>query len=65
MCYGLLAGNIIDIDHIFPRIMGKVPWFESACENGLFTQCSFDHYMFHNMATASTLFCFMPCRLFL
>ena len=33
MLFGLLLGNLIDIDHIYYRIIGKVPWFGSACPN--------------------------------
>lgn len=48
MLYGLLAGNIIDIDHIYLRVIGEVPWFESACTHGIGTQCSYGYYPLHN-----------------
>ena len=48
MLWGLLIGNIIDLDHIYMRIIGKVGWFESACENGIGTQCSFIVYHLHS-----------------
>ena len=31
MLFGLLVANLIDLDHIYCRIIGKVGWFESAC----------------------------------
>ncbi|MFA5857274.1 MAG: hypothetical protein WC867_07965 [Candidatus Pacearchaeota archaeon] len=51
MLFGLLLGNIIDLDHIYYRIIGKAPWFGSACEEfGM--QCSFNFYPLHNSTMA-------------
>ncbi len=55
MLYGLLAGNLIDLDHIYLKIIGKVGWFESACSNGLGSQCSFGIYPLHNLTSAVIL----------
>jgi len=47
MLWGLLLGNLIDLDHIYLRMIGKVPWFSSACsEFGM--QCSFGVYPLHS-----------------
>jgi hypothetical protein len=44
---GLLLGNLVDLDHVFYRIIGKVGWFQSACPHfGM--QCSFGFYPLHN-----------------
>jgi hypothetical protein len=48
MLYGLLLGNLIDLDHIYYRVIGRVPWFESACSN-LGQQCSIGFYPLHNI----------------
>lgn len=48
MLWGLLLGNLIDLDHIYYRIIGKVPWFESACSH-LGAQCSIGFYPLHNI----------------
>jgi membrane-bound metal-dependent hydrolase YbcI (DUF457 family) len=48
MLYGLLLGNLIDLDHIYYRIIGKVPWLESACPEKLGC-CSFNFYPLHSM----------------
>jgi hypothetical protein len=48
MLWGLLLGNLIDLDHIYFRIIGKVPWFKSACSN-LGEQCSFGFYPLHSI----------------
>jgi hypothetical protein len=45
--YGLLIGNLIDLDHIWYRIIGKVGWFDSACDH-FGQQCSFNFYPLHN-----------------
>lgn len=51
MLWGLLLGNLIDLDHIYYRIIGKVGWFESACPtSGM--QCSFNFYPLHNLTFA-------------
>ncbi len=48
MLGGLLIANLIDLDHLYPRIIGEVGWFESACpEIGM--QCSFNFYPLHNI----------------
>jgi membrane-bound metal-dependent hydrolase YbcI (DUF457 family) len=62
--YGLLLGNLIDIDHILLRIIGKVPWFESACPSGLFTQCSFNVYPYHSTHSI-ILICLLFITIFL
>lgn len=55
MLYGLLWGNLIDLDHVYYRIIGKVPWFESACSH-LGAQCSWNFYPLHNsIVLTSTL----------
>lgn len=46
--WGLLFANLIDIGHVYYRIIGKVGWFESACPN-LGMQCSWNFYPFHNI----------------
>lgn len=56
MLWGLLLGNLIDLDHIYLRIIGKVEWFESACVEGLGSQCSFGIYPLHNIYTAGIFF---------
>ena len=51
MLWGLLLANLIDLDHIYYRIIGKVGWFESACERfGL--NCSIGFYPLHTWAIA-------------
>ena len=51
MLYGLLLGNLVDLDHVYYRIIGKVGWFESACPQ-LGMQCSFGFYPLHNLVFA-------------
>jgi hypothetical protein len=51
MLWGLLLGNLIDLDHVYSRIIGKVGWFESACPQ-LGMQCSFGFYPLHNLTFA-------------
>lgn len=48
MLWGLLLGNAIDLDHIYLRMIGQVGWFESACPEGLGSQCSFGIYPLHS-----------------
>lgn len=55
MLWGLLIGNIIDLDHVYSRLIGEVPWFESACPGGLGTQCSFGLYPLHSLNVAVAL----------
>jgi hypothetical protein len=51
MLWGLLLGNWIDLDHIYLRLIGRVPWFSSACES--FGQnCSIGVYPLHNWTLA-------------
>ena len=51
MVWGLLLGNLIDLDHVYYRLIGKVGWFESACEH--FGQgCSLGFYPLHNLYLA-------------
>jgi hypothetical protein len=47
MLWGLLLANLIDLDHIYERIIGDVGWFESTCSK-LGEQCSWNFYAFHN-----------------
>lgn len=50
MLFGLLLGNIIDLDHIYLRIMGIVPWFGSICAGRHFWNCgSFGVYPLHSV----------------
>lgn len=51
MLWGLLLGNLIDLDHIYYRIIGKVGWFESACKK-FGQQCSLGFYPLHNLILA-------------
>ena len=44
--FGLLAGNLVDLDHVYYRLIGKVGWFESACSGG--SQCSIGTYPSHD-----------------
>ncbi len=47
MLYGLLLGNLIDLDHVYYRITGKIDWLSSACPS--FGQnCSIGFYPLHN-----------------
>lgn len=48
MLIGLLLGNLIDLDHVYYRLIGKVGWFESACPQ-LGMQCSWNYYPLHNL----------------
>jgi hypothetical protein len=48
MVWGLLLGNLVDLDHIYYRLIGKVEWFESACPE-LGMQCSWNIYPLHNV----------------
>ena len=48
--FGLLLGNLIDLDHIFLRILRIVPWFENICSVGGFWRCnSFFGYPLHSV----------------
>ncbi|MBT3395271.1 hypothetical protein HOA59_00630 [archaeon] len=47
--YGLLAGNLIDLDKIYYRIIGKVDWFGSICPEGIGTCTSINNYPLHNI----------------
>ena len=51
---GLILGNLVDLDHIYSRITGQVPWFSSACQQ-LGNQCSFGIYPLHNPTFAMLL----------
>jgi hypothetical protein len=63
MLWGLLIGNIIDLDHIYYRIIGKAPWFGSACERfGM--QCSFNFYPLHNLTMAIVFLMFISLLIF-
>jgi len=50
MLWGLLLANLIDLDHIYARLVGNVSWFGSACPKGFGTQCSFGLYFSHSWA---------------
>ena len=41
--------------YVYLRLIGEVPWFESACPGGLGTQCSFGIYTLHNLSVAIAL----------
>jgi hypothetical protein len=59
MLFGLLLGNLIDLDHIYYRLIGKVGWFKSACpEIGM--QCSFGFYPLHNWIVLVISLIFFP-----
>ena len=46
--WGLILANLIDLDHIYYRLIGKIAWFDSACVEGFGTQCSFAAYPLHS-----------------
>jgi hypothetical protein len=47
--FGLLLANLIDLDHIFLRILGDVPWFGTSCgESGLVCS-SINFYPLHSL----------------
>ncbi len=48
---GLLLGNIVDLDHVYYRLIGKVGWLESACPR-FGQECSIGFYPLHNLAFA-------------
>jgi len=48
MVWGLLLGNLVDLDHVYYRLIGKVEWFGSACSK-LGEQCSWGVYPLHNI----------------
>lgn len=45
---GLLLGNIVDLDHVYYRMIGKVPWLGTICGEGLGKCHSFNMYPLHN-----------------
>ena len=47
MLWGLLFGNLVDLDHIYYRIIGKIGWFESACGK-IGKGCSYGFYPLHS-----------------
>lgn len=48
--FGLLIGNLIDLDHIFLRITGIVPWFQNICSVDGFWKCNgFLGYPLHSV----------------
>jgi membrane-bound metal-dependent hydrolase YbcI (DUF457 family) len=51
MLLGLLLGNLVDLDHVYYRLIGKVGWFESACTT-LGDGCRFGFYPLHNFTFA-------------
>jgi len=48
MLFGLLIANLIDLDHIYLRLVGKISFFESACNN-VGSNCSFGMYPLHSI----------------
>jgi hypothetical protein len=54
MLYGLLLGNLIDLDHIYYRIIGKVGWFESICP-GKSGECSYNLYPLHTLVNFNAI----------
>jgi len=48
MFWGLMLANLIDLDHIYMRLIGKVGWFASACSE-FGKNCSFEFYPLHNL----------------
>ena len=49
MLFGLLLGNIVDLDHVLLRLSGSVPWLSSICGDKFFWKCSgFFGYPFHS-----------------
>lgn len=48
MIAGLLMGNLVDLDHLYYRLIGKVEWFSSACGT-IGSQCSWGVYPLHNI----------------
>ncbi len=56
MLWGLLLGNLIDLDHLFLRITGLVPWFQNICSSGVFWKCNgFYGYPLHSIYMIITL----------
>lgn len=55
MLFGLILANLIDLDHIYYRIIGRVGWFESACSE-FGRNCSLGFYPLHNWNIAIILF---------
>jgi hypothetical protein len=54
---GLLLANLVDLDHIYFRIIGIVPWFESMCTKGHFWNCgSFGFYPVHSVYLMISVF---------
>ena len=61
MFWGLELINLIDLDHVYYRILGKVPWFGSACSH-LGENCSFGFDPMHNIY-AMIIFALASCLL--
>jgi hypothetical protein len=57
--WALISANIIDLGHIYFRLIGKVAWFGSACQHAGM-QCSFNFYPFHNLITLIIAACLIP-----
>lgn len=55
MLFGLLAGNLMDLDHVPSRVIGHREILKSACEEGFGTQCSFGTYALHSWEFAIAL----------
>jgi len=54
MLFGLLLGNIVDLDHISFRINHGIEIFTSSCDNFL-EQCSFGTYRMHSLNSVISL----------
>ncbi len=54
--FGLILANLIDFDHIYYRIVGKVGWTVSACGD-FGNQCSWNFYPLHNTDFAIIMGC--------
>lgn len=46
--FGLLLGNIVDLDHVYYRLIGKVPFFGTICGEAWGKCHSFNMYPLHN-----------------
>ena len=57
MLLGLLLGNLVDLDHIYYRIIGNVPWVQSACGE-IGKNCSFGVYPLHNLILGAVFLVF-------
>ena len=49
MFWGLVLGNLIDLDHLYYRIIGKVSWTDSHCQTFFMKCSSIGFYPFHKV----------------